>query len=274
MLITGASGYLGARLYLDLSRSFRVVGTYKSKMLSEEFEKLDITNPESVKELMSAYKPTVIVHTAASSSPVSCMLDPANAVKINQNGTENIVNAANDIGAILIFISSASAGLGENLYESTKIIGEQIVKRTLAGHVILKPSAIFGMSPNSFSDSQFNRILKNIDGDTHIEYDTSWKFQPTWIAHISEIITCIVERGMRNMELPVVVPEMKSRFNISDDLLSGFGLRAKPIDEKSSRKSIESDTSWLQERDLPVHTYKEMISGIINEIRSKDRYSL
>ncbi len=81
IIITGASGYVGARLYLDLSKDFRVLGTYKTKQLSEEFEKLDITNSGDVNDLVKSCKPNVIIHAAANASSKSCESDSMSAIE-------------------------------------------------------------------------------------------------------------------------------------------------------------------------------------------------
>jgi dTDP-4-dehydrorhamnose reductase len=68
LLITGASSYVGARVYFDLSKIFEVVGTYHSSKLSEAFIKLDVTNKEDVGKVLEREKPDIIIHLAANAS--------------------------------------------------------------------------------------------------------------------------------------------------------------------------------------------------------------
>ncbi len=268
VLITGASGYVGARLYEDLSKSFRTIGTYNSKPLFKEFEKLDITDKNAVVELVKRHKPSFIIHAAANASSKSCDSDPAAAIRVNETGTKNIVEAANAVGAVVVYISATVAELQKSYYEKTKFSGENIVKGSKAGFVILKPSVIFGMSPNMTTDKPFNQILRNIQGTGPFTYDTSWRFQPTWIAHISETIDAIIRSGIRNTEALVVVPDMKSKFDIANDILVEFGKKAEPVNEKSWRPSTEFNLKKEEQLGLPTKTYEEMRDGIVNEVKN------
>jgi dTDP-4-dehydrorhamnose reductase len=271
-LITGASSYVGARLYYDLSKGFNVVGTYNNKQLSEEFARLDITNPNDVFETVKNYRPRIIIHAAANASSKSCEADPANAINVNEKGTENIVNAANHFSSVLVYLSSTVTDLKSNLYERTKSAGESASTKTKAGFVILKPCVIYGMSPNTTTDKPFNQILRNTQGQGPLSYDNSWHFQPTWIGHISEIIAKIAEENMRNEEITIVVPEMRSKFEIASDILRKFEIEPVKSGEKSSRPSEPSSTDSMKRLNLPVYGYEEIKEKIVEEIKRKDKY--
>ncbi len=193
---------------------------------------------------------------------------------MNQKGTENIVNAANKVGAVVIYLSSTVAELQKSFYEKTKFSGEAATRKANAGYIILKPSVIFGMNPNTETDKPFNQILKNVQGNGTLTYDTSWRFQPTWMAHLSEIIVSVIEKSITNKEIPALVPEMKSKFDIANDVLSSFGIDAKPIEERSWRPSTEYNTEELRNLKLPVRTYNDMKEGLVKEIKEKEKYAL
>lgn len=279
IILTGASGYVGARLYYDLSNAhFNVLGTYNSHS-SEHFSHLDITDAKKVKELVRTEKPDVIVHNAALASSKECNNDKQKAIDVNDKGTKNIVEAANTIGSGVIYISGTVAERpGEdNMYEQTKSSGELIVKGTLGGHITLRPSVIFGMSPNTMTDKPFNQILKDIEGRGKLSYDDSWRFQPTWIGHISEIIIAIMENGIlvpnrQTPELPVVVQQMSTKFQIASDILSTFGRHPTISEERSSREPTEYNLDVLGNLGLPMHTYSDMIAKITDEIKHREDY--
>jgi dTDP-4-dehydrorhamnose reductase len=276
VLLTGASGYVGARLYYDLRKlNFNVLGTYNSTQLSEEFEKLDITDKKKVKELVRNNRPQVIIHSAAYASSSGCDKNPEKAVEINSIGTSNIVEAANSQGSLVIFISATVAEINHSMYEKTKTAGENIVKNAEAGYVILRPSVVFGMSPNTVTEKPFNQMLRNTEGKGPFEYDTSWRFQPTWIGHISEIISTIIEdKRIKNEEVQVVVREMKSKFDIAKDVLSEFHIPVTPKDEKSWRQSTDYGTASLTNLELPAYNYEEITKKIVNEIKNRDDYKI
>lgn len=273
IIITGASSYLGARLYLDLSKDFEVVGTYNSSKLCNDFIKLDITNKDEVCEVISKEKPDFIIHTAANASSKWCEENPELAVKLNETSTKYIVDSANKIRAKLIYISSFAAFNPSNLYSKTKYNSENFVKDTKAGWIILRPSLILGFSPNTTNDRPFNRLLKNVDQNIPAEYDTSWKFQPTYIGHVSEVIKEVIEKDINNELIPVAVSDLKSRFDTANDILAPFGVEVKPFDAKdNSHSSKAEELTKLKELGLAVYTYQQMIDKIVEEIKNREIY--
>ncbi len=267
ILITGASSYVGASIYSTLKEKYSVIGTYNSHKLFPELEILDITDKRKPLKKVSTKKPDVIIHVAANASGGWCEKNPELAVAINQQGTRHIVDSANAIESKVIFISSFAIADTDSLYGRTKIAGEQYVKEVEAGYVILRPSLIVGLSPNTTNDRPFNRLLRNITEGTPAVYDTSWRFQPTWLRHLDEVIEEILEREIINETIPVSVPELKTRYEIANDLLPKFGIKATPENKHDSTPTFSEKLNKLKELKLPQYSYSQMISGIITEIK-------
>ncbi len=272
ILLTGASSYVGARLYIDLKDEHEVIGTYNTNKLFFEFIKMDITNASEVLSVVREHRPEIIVHVAAIPSIKWCEENPELAVKINEEGTKNVVDAANDIKAKVIYISSTAAIDPNNLYGRTKLAGEELTKLAKAGYVILRPSMIFGYSPNTTNDRPFNRILKNLYEKTPAVYDTSWKFRPTWVGHISEVVKTAIEKGIINQTINITVPELKSRYEIARDILIQFGIEVIPRDEGDTSSARNVDISMLKELALPQYTYSEIIAKIVDEIKHRESF--
>lgn len=274
ILLTGASSYVGARLYFDLHKKFDIIGTYNGSKLSNSFLPLDITNPIQIQNILQTQKPDIILHAAANANARWCEANPEQAIILNQTSTQKIVEEANKIHAKIIYISSFAAINPENIYGRTKLASEAYVKETKAGYVILRPSLIIGYSPNTINDRPFNRILKNIDEKTPPSYDTSWKFQPTYLHHLSEVIEQIIEKNITNDIIPVAVADIKSRYDLAKDILSAFNITALPEDKKDTSAVTIDNLNKLKEYNLPQYTYQEMIKSIIEEIHNRKNYIL
>jgi dTDP-4-dehydrorhamnose reductase len=274
ILLTGASSYVGARLYFDLHKSFDIVGTYNNSPLSDKFIKLDITSFAAVEKCVTEYKPDVIIHAAANANARWCEANPDLAYSLNEKATESLVNAANTIQAKIIFISSFAAINPTTVYGKTKQISEHHIKQTKNGHVILRPSLIIGFSPNTTNDRPFNRILKNLDKKIPAVYDTSWKFQPTYAGHISEVIKQVIEKDITNQTIAIAVPEVKSRFDIAKDILQTFGIPVTPEDKHDTTPVHIEDFQQLAKLKLQQYSYQEIIEQIITEIKHRDRFTL
>ena len=267
ILITGASSYVGSRLYSDLSRKFKVVGTYHRNRNNSELVHLDITNPDEIINTLVRFIPSTIIHVAANSSASYLEKNPRVACDLNKQGTANIVDAANEIKAKVIFISSYAAIEASNMYGASKLAGECAVRNAKKGYVILRPSLIIGQSPNTTNDRPHNRIFKNILNGTPAVYDTSWRFQPTWLGHISECIEAILENGITNQTIPVAVPELKSRYDVARDILREFGVAVTPEDNNDRTPAIKLSLEGLAKLGLPVYNYSGIIEQTVREIK-------
>ena len=218
LLKTGANSYVGARIYLDTSKSHDVIGTYAHNKLSEKFIPLDITVEKTVRALVSEKRPDVIIHVAANANAWWCEAHPEEARVLNETATQYVVDAANSTHARVIYISSFGAISPAAVYGKTKHASESFVQHTSAGFLILRPSFILGYSPNTTNDRPFNRLLKNLDDGAPAVYDTSWKFQPTYLGHMSEVILACMKMNIWNEVIHVTVPELSTRFETARDI--------------------------------------------------------
>ena len=117
MLITGASGFLGARIAAFYARKYDV--------LPCSHEKLDITNPTQVLSLFQQMRPQYVVHCAAVSDTGYAEKYPEQSYAINVNGAVHIAAACAAVNAKLIFMSSDQIYNGNSekgaLRESTSV---------------------------------------------------------------------------------------------------------------------------------------------------------
>lgn len=268
VLIVGASSYVGARLLVDLSKSFDVRGTFFRTRLFPDLIELDITDAQAVLRVMRAVKPEVVVHVAANPSAAWCEKHPALAKKINRTGTRNVVTAANRVKARVVYISSAEAAVQRTLYGKTKRAGETEARKAKAGWVVLRPSLIVGYSPNTQNDRPFNRLLRNITQRSPAEYDTSWRFQPTWLGQVSEIVSIAVRKKLVKKTVPLSVEQDVSRFELARDLLKPFGIVPVPKDEDLHFKSLLDSKAALARLGLPYYSYGELVRRVRAETRA------
>ncbi len=274
ILITGASSYLGARLYFDLREGYSVTGTYAHNRLADAFVRLDTTDAGSVRDVITARKPSVIIHAAANANARWCEANPREAMLLNAQSTGFITDAADMTGALVILISSFAALAPGNVYGRSKAESERLVRSARGGYLILRPSLILGYSPNTVNDRPFNRLLRNLDDGVPAVYDSSWKFSPTYIGHVSAVIRDLIGKRIRDITVPVAVPHLTTRFETARDILSPFGIPVTPADNHDATPVLAYDPSVNAARHLPEMTYGEMITRIIAEIRNRKRYVL
>lgn len=110
MVITGASGFLGSRLYEfflgnQFSRDYLVFAPTHTQM--------DITDKNAVQMYMKEIHPDIVIHSAAVSNTWICQQQPELSWNVNVEGTINIGRICHELGSRLIFMSSDQVYNGE-----------------------------------------------------------------------------------------------------------------------------------------------------------------
>lgn len=267
-LITGANGYVGARIYCDLKQKDEVFGTYHKAKLLPELLHADLTSLKQTTKIVKKVKPEIIVHVSGNASAKSCNQDKKLAYEVNVNSTRNIIEAANKFNSKVIHISTVAAIEPYETYGTTKKESEKIAKCAKAGCLILRPSLIIGQSPNTTNDRPHNRLLKTIIDGTSPVFDDDWEFQPTYLGHLSEVIKICSEKGIFDEIIPITVAQKTTRFKLAKDILKDFGIKAIRQNQNEQTKSIFTTQEKLKELNLPVYDYNFIVKKTISEIRA------
>jgi dTDP-4-dehydrorhamnose reductase len=218
ILVTGVSGFLGRHVALRLRDRHRVVGTYREHALTLDgcvTRALDIADPAGVAALCRELQPDVIVHTIALSDVDRCERDPDVADRVNVQGTAHVAQAAADVGARLIYISTDQVYDGANgdynetdtprplmVYGRTKLEGERRATAICSDVVILRLALMYGWgSPTraTFIDWMVARLRAGQELPLFIDqYRT-----PLYVVQGAEVIGRLIE-----------APEIRGVFNL------------------------------------------------------------
>lgn len=156
VLVTGARGQLGH----DLLATFAdddVVGT--------DHRDLDITDEPSVVAAIRDHAPELVVHAAAFTRVDACESEPDTAWTVNAGGTWWVARACALAGAAMVYLSTDYVFDGQagrpytefdrtnpqSTYGRTKEAGEQLVRRTLDEHYIVRTSWVHGAHGGNFA---------------------------------------------------------------------------------------------------------------------------
>ncbi|HEV2166471.1 MAG TPA: GDP-mannose 4,6-dehydratase [Thermoplasmata archaeon] len=123
-LVTGAEGFIGRVLVARLADSGRKViachhgevpGPRPARSASLAYRRLDVTDPGSVRRLVSASAPDEIFHLAAMSLPSISWVEPWETLRVNVQGTVNVLEEARRASTEpRVFIACSSAEYGDS----------------------------------------------------------------------------------------------------------------------------------------------------------------
>ena len=157
LLITGSKGQVGHCLVQQGSR-------LRWKVLAIDRDELDICDQAAVSAAIQSFKPDVIINAAAHTAVDKAEVEIDASYAINREGPTYLAEAAQQVGAVLLHISTdyVFAGNKEGLYVETdpvdpqgvygasKLAGEQAVAEHCTRHLILRTAWVFGEHGNNF----------------------------------------------------------------------------------------------------------------------------
>ena len=110
VLITGVTGFIGRRLYSLLKNddiSIRGISR-KRAGFSGSWTSLDVTDLDKLKKFVREHGFDVIIHLAALTKRRYGNLPAEDYFRVNTLGTENVLKAASEVGAKVVFASTAA----------------------------------------------------------------------------------------------------------------------------------------------------------------------
>lgn len=279
VLITGSSGFLGARVCNEFASAGYDVRTF------DVSDGQDILNLDQITTAITGCD--ICVHLAAVSDLYEAELSPDVCFSVNVDGTKNISKACFDNNVRLLYASTCCA-YGNNgvavsdessplvpteLYAKTKLMGEKVIEQSGCNYRLLRLATFYGPEMRkSLATSVF--LEKTIAGvDIEIHGDGK---QTRCYTHVDDIAL-----GIRivadNKECPKII-------NISDNtpysvnelvaiVSSIVGRRSKAVYVKDrigqiTSSSINSDLlkslGWM-----PVWTLYKGLSDCFNKLSSK-----
>ena len=156
-LIIGASGLVGGHLMEAVkTRGLEVVGTYRTNQV-HEMVPVDINQAESLAALVRSVSPSVIYLPACRANVDYAELHPDETYQTNVVGVANVIKAANQTGAKLVYFSTDyifdgrsgpySEGHPANPvceYGRQKLFAEHLIATQAQDYLIVRTTGVYG----------------------------------------------------------------------------------------------------------------------------------
>jgi dTDP-4-dehydrorhamnose reductase len=157
ILVIGCRGQIGRELVeAPPSAGLSLIGL--------SHDDLDVTDRDAVRHVMERYRPKLIVNAAAYTAVDHAEAEPDAAFAVNADGPAHLAEAAAEVEASLVHLSTdyvfdgakpeayteddAVRPLG--VYGASKAAGEMAIRERLDRHVILRTSWVFGRYGTNF----------------------------------------------------------------------------------------------------------------------------
>ena len=154
LLITGASGLLGANLVLEARPHHQVTAVCHAHPIAAEGVQVvvaDLTEPSAAEQLLTEHRPTWVVHCAAEAEVDRCEQDPNRAARLNVTMAGSVAAACEKGDIRLVHVSTDAVFDGQrggyreddekqpvNVYGRTKLEAERVVLASHPRAVILR----------------------------------------------------------------------------------------------------------------------------------------
>lgn len=209
ILVTGASGLLGQKVSrLTLERGHEAFSIYKENPvnLGTAIE-LDLTDSESLTNLVHKIEPEVIIHTAAYTDVDGCELNRELAWKVNAEATKHIAMASANIKSHLVYVSTDYVfDGGKGIYKEkdephpisyygyTKFKGEEFVKKHAENWCITRASVIYGWGGSKLNFATW--LIENLGQGKEVKVLVDQHVSPTLNTNLAQMLLEIAERKL------------------------------------------------------------------------------
>lgn len=251
LLITGASGLLGAHLAAELHARGAPFVAWRGVRGVPFARHVDLTDDDAVRRAFDEAAPRAIVHAAAISAAADCARDPARAYAVNVEATARLARLAAASGATFVYVSTDLVFDGEaapyaegaaraplSVYGRTKAEGEDAAREATGARVV-RVALLFGRTAGprqGFFDLQASAILR---GEPMTLFDDEWR-TPLSLLSAAEGLLAVADAETAPALLHLGGPERMSRLEMGRRLAVVLGAPSAHV-RAASRLSIPGE---------------------------------
>ena len=222
ILVIGGGGQLGSKIIEQSRETHEIYATYLTnppQLSPSKIFTVDKTDKSSIQSLVKKIKPDVVIDTAAIHNVDYCEINKEQAHTVNVDGTKNIAEACNLIGAKMVFVSTDYVFKGKsgyyketdvpfpvNYYGQSKLDGENAIKKVCANYCIARTSVIYSwvstQSTVTTSGKPLNFAMwanEKLSRGEQLNIVNDQYGSPTLADHIAQTLLKISEKDFRGL---------------------------------------------------------------------------
>jgi len=233
-LVIGASGMVGNHLVSALQkRGMAVKGTY-FRYHSNDLSALDISDPQGVMQFIEQLQPAVIYLPAAMTNVDYCETHPEHSYQINVTGTRNVLSAAQQNHAQVVYFSTEYLFDGTSgpyrehdqpnpisVYGQHKWLAEQAVMDASASSLIVRTTVVYGLEPQG--KNFIYRLVNTLGKGQTLRVPADQVSSPTYAPDLASSVLDLVQQGANGI-YHIAGPDCLSRADFARTAAQIFDL--------------------------------------------------
>lgn len=269
--VTGCKGFLGREIVKRLKATYNctVVGTDKELM---------VTDPERIDAFAQDLRPDVVINCAGISRAVTGLSNRIHAYEVNALGARNVALAANNVGALMVQISTDDVfpvrmaepanefdtPHPETPYGKSKRAGEVMVRDTTRNHLIIRSSWVYSIDGGQVKDA-----LDAAAAGKTLVARTDQLASPTSISTYVDFLIKAINRKATGV-LHVTSRGMASRYEFLSHVLNICGYDANtilvPESDLVTAEQVELESLILEMFGAELPTWQDDVESYFKEV--------
>lgn len=269
--VTGCKGFLGREIVKRLKATYNctVVGTDKELM---------VTDPERIDAFAQDLRPDVVINCAGISRAVTGLSNRIHAYEVNALGARNVALAANNVGALMVQISTDDVfpvrmaepanefdtPHPETPYGKSKRAGEVMVRDTTPNHLIIRSSWVYSIDGGQVKDA-----LDAAAAGKTLVARTDQLASPTSISTYVDFLIKAINRKATGV-LHVTSRGMASRYELLSHVLNTCGYDANtilvPESDLVTAEQVELESLVLEMFGAELPTWQDDVESYFKEV--------
>ncbi len=273
VLITGGTGFLGRHLALALKAKYDVTITgrnnkqnfYAGQISGCKTMPMDVTNIESVRDVIVEVKPDIVIHAAATKFVDLSEVQPMECIDVNVVGSQNVVRVALDkkVKSLIGISTDKAAPPIRNIYGLSKAAMERMFS-SMDGKTDTKVMSVrYGNV--AWSTGSVLPIWKRMHEETKL-IGTTGPDMTRFFFTVNEAVNLVVA-GLDNIDTlhgKVLSRTMRAASirELLDVWIENFGGKWEKIEGRPGDRNYEALISEVETR----FTTTQMINGILHYV--------
>ena len=252
IVVTGASGFLGAHLCQLLSRDYDVVAVSHSQPLPESLAsfrvRMDLSDRPLVEAMLDNMRPVALIHAAALADPNTCEREPERSLALNVEVTRQLARSCAARNIKLVFTSTDLVFDGRQghyaetdpvnpicIYGEHKALAEELVRELHPSSVIVRLPWMFG--PGLIKTSALQSWCGQLrQGEKIRAFNDEYRSAVSYTVAAGGILQCLLQTQAETLHLGGI--ETVTRYHLLHRLAGLLGIDEEQVEAQSQRDVI------------------------------------